>query len=347
MKKNSILLMMLEGWLTEYLPDQEGKRANTIKSYRDSWRVLVQFLYEIKGTPADQVDFKTLDYDTLLEFFDWLKDERKCSASTRNSRLAAITKFSEYAQNRDIDAASCFRTACAKLPYKKLSDAKERSYFTQVEIKIFLALPNIKDKTGYRDQVVLCILYASGMRAEEICALTVGDVSFLPDGKASILIHGKGGKSRRIKISEKPSAMLKKYISSRRISNQHERHIFSTQRNEMMSTSALEELFSKYVKRAKKQNEGLFLEETYTPHSMRHTTAVHMVEAGVPLLVIKQFLGHAHLSTTEIYAKMSQSSVNEKLKGWDEEYWHDQYIDSLKENNSDETSQSNIPDFLK
>ena len=115
----------------------------------------------------------------------------------------------------------------------------------------------------------------------------------------------------------------------------------------MMSTSALEEIFSKYVKRAKEQNEGLFLEETYTPHSMRHTTAVHMVEAGVPLLVIKQFLGHAHLSTTEIYAKMSQSTVNEKLKSWDEEYWHDQYIDSLKENNSDETSQSNIPDFLK
>lgn len=99
---------------------------------------------------------------------------------------------------------------------------------------------------------MLCILYASGMRAEEICALTVVDVSFLPDGKAPILIHGKGGKSRRIKISEKPSAMLKKYISSRRISNQHERHIFSTQRNEMMSTSALEELFSKYVKRAKR-----------------------------------------------------------------------------------------------
>ena len=347
MKIESVLLVMLETWLTEYLPDQEGKRSNTIKSYRDSWRILIQFMYERKDTPADRVEFKSLGYTTLMEFFDWLKDERKCSASTRNSRLAAITKFSEYAQNRDIDAASCFRTACVKLPYKKLSDAKERSYFTQVEIKIFLSLPNAKDKTGYRDQVVLSILYASGMRAEEICALTVGDVSFLPDGKASILIHGKGGKSRRIKLSEKPSVMLKKYISHRRISNQHERHIFSTQRNEMMSTSALEELFSKYVKRAKEQNEGLFLEETYTPHSMRHTTAVHMVEAGVPLLVIKQFLGHAYLTTTEIYAKMSQSTVNEKLKGWDDEYWHDQYIDSLKERNTDETNQSNVPEFLR
>ena len=80
---------------------------------------------------------------------------------------------------------------------------------------------------------------------------------------------------------------------------------------------------------------------------MRHTTAVHMVEAGVPLLVIKQFLGHAYLTTTEIYAKMSQSTVNEKLKGWDDEYWHDQYIDSLKERNTDETNQSNVPEFLR
>ena len=347
MKKESTLLLLLESWLGEYLPDQEGKRTNTIKSYRDSWRILIQFMYEIKGTPADRVDFKSLDYATLIEFFDWLKDERKSSASTRNARLAAITKFSEYAQNRDIDAASCFRTACVKLPYKKLSDAKERAYFTQAEIKIFLSLPDAKDKTGYRDQVILCILYASGMRAEEICALTVGDISFLPDGRASLLIHGKGGKSRRIKLSEKPSAILKKYISHRRISNQHARHVFSTQRNEMMSTSALEESFSKYVKRAKEQNKDLFHEETYTPHSMRHTTAVHMVEAGVPLLVIKQFLGHAHLTTTEIYAKMSQSTVNEKLKGWDEEYWHDKYIDSLNENDADETTKTNTPDFLR
>lgn len=346
MKKESSFLTLLENWLTSYLPDQEGKRRNTIKSYRDSWRVFIQYMYEQKHVPADKIEFQSIDYELLTSFFDWLKRERKCSAATRNSRLAAISKFSEYAQNRDLEAASCFRTACIKMPYKKLSDAKERSYFTQQELKIFLSLPGIKDKAGYRDQVLLSLLYASGMRSDEICSLKVGDVRFLPDGKASILIHGKGGKSRRIKIPEKPSAMLKKYVAHRRIANQHDRHIFSTQRNEMMSTSALEEVFSKYVKRAKEQNTNLFLESTYTPHSMRHTTAVHMVEAGVPLIVIKQFLGHSHLTTTEIYAKMSQASVNEKLKGWDDEYWHSQYIDSFKEN---ETAgrHDNVPDFLK
>ena len=347
MKKQSILLEMLEHWLNAYLPDEEGKRPNTIKSYRDSWRLLFQFLYEKKGLFADSVDFSVLDYEMLADFLKWLQTDRKCCASTRNSRLAAIVKFSEYAQNRNFEAASCFRTACVKLPYKKLTDAKERAYFTQVETKIFLSLPGVKDQTGYRDQALLSTMYATGMRSDEICSMTVGDVSFLKDGKASVLIHGKGGKSRRIKISEKPATILKKYIIHRRITNQHERHVFSTQRNESMSTSALEEVFSKYLLRAKTQHPGLFLADTYTPHSMRHTTAVHMVEAGVPLLVIKQFLGHSSLSTTEIYAKMSQSTVNEKLKDWDETYWHDQFIDSSENSEPADSGKGNMPDFLK
>ena len=140
--------------------------------------------------------------------------------------------------------------------------------------------------------------------------------------------------------------MLKKYIAHRKISNQHGKHVFSTQRNEKMSTSALEELFSKYVKRAKERYSGLFLEDTYTPHSMRHTTAVHMVEAGIPLLVIKQFLGHNNLATTEIYAKLSQSTVNEKLRDWDQKYWHNLYLESQDDRPADPKTE-NTPDFLK
>lgn len=347
MKKQSAFLEMLEHWLNAYLPDEEGKRPNTIKSYRDSWRLLFQFLFEKKELPADSINFSILDYGTLADFLKWLQNDRKCCASTRNSRLAAIVKFSEYAQNRDFEAASCFRTACIKIPYKKLTDAKERAYFTQPETKIFLSLPDVRDQTGYRDQVLLSTMYAAGMRSDEVCALTVGDISFLEDGKASVLIHGKGGKSRRVKISEKPASLLKKYLAHRRISNQHGRHVFSTQRNECMSTSALEEVFSKYLKRAKAQYPERFLENTYTPHSMRHTTAVHMVEAGVPLLVIKQFLGHSSLSSTEVYAKMSQSTVNEKLKGWDEAYWHDQFIDASDGTDVTDARKKNIPDFLK
>ncbi len=346
MNKQTTFLEMLEFWLSGYLPDEEGKRFNTIKSYRDSWRLMIQFMYEQKSIPADKITFSSLDYEMISDFLQWLQKERRVCASTRNTRLAAITKFSEYAQNRNFSAASCFRSACIKFPYKKLCDAKERSYFTQEETQKILALPDVKDQTGYRDQVILSVMYASGMRADELCNLTVGDINFPEDGRASILIHGKGGKSRRIKISTVPSGMLKKYIAHRKISNRPDRHVFSTQRNEQMSVSALEEIFSKYVSRAKEQNDGLFLEKNYTPHSMRHTTAVHMVEAGIPLIVIKQFLGHSSLTSTEVYAKLSQSKVNERLKDWDEKYWNDTLIDSLNKESVDQ-SKTNIPDFLK
>ena len=215
-----------------------------------------------------------------------------------------------------------------------------------VATRICRPTPSPKDKMGYRDHVLLSTMYASGMRADEACSVTVGDISFLNDGTSSLLIHGKGGKARRIRLSEKPSGMLKKYLAYRRISNQHERHIFSTQRNERISVSCIEEIYAKYVERARAGHPGLFREPVYTPHSMRHTTAVHMLEAGVPLPVIKQFLGHSNLSTTEIYAKMSQPTVNERLKDWDKSYWHEQYLDaSASDSNNDRNS--NIPDFLK
>ena len=114
-----------------------------------------------------------------------------------------------------------------------------------------------------------------------------------------------------------------------------------------VTAQSTDEVFSKYVKRAKAEHKDLFLEKTYTPHSMRHTTAVHMIEAGVPLIVIKQFLGHSSISSTEVYAKMSQSTVNEKLKEWDAKYWHGQYIDSPDDYLHGESKKNIIPDFLR
>ena len=141
-------------------------------------------------------------------------------------------------------------------------------------------------------------------------------LKFLSDGKASIVIHGKGGKTRRIKIFEKPATVLKSYIQYRRIGNQPDAYIFPSQRNDRMSVKCLEEIFSKYIRIVREEYPNLFRKDSYPPHSMRHTTAMHMLEAGVPLVVIKQFLGHEHLATTEVYAKISPEVVNKRLENW-------------------------------
>lgn len=340
------ILDNLQYWLEEYLPNAEGKKSNTLRSYKSTWRLIMKFFMK-DGISAKEVTYEMLSYDKIMEFLSWLEKDRHCKVSTRNSRLAAINKFAAYSQNKDFNSTYTFGKAVSKIPFKKKLDSKERSYFKEEELKLFLELPTPKDNTGLRDHVLLSFMYASAARAEEICLLKVKDIRFLPDGKVSVLIHGKGNKTRRIKISQKPGILLKRYIAHRRISNQPDTYVFCTQRNDQMSVKCIEEVYKKYVTMAKKTYTNLFQETTYTPHSMRHTTAVHMLDAGVPLIVIKQFLGHENISTTEIYAKMSAESVNRKLADWDSRYWGEYMDETLTEEPQTLNSEDKIPDFLK
>ena len=344
MAKPTAVLPNLQRWVVEYLPDGEGKKPNTIRAYKDSWRLVVMF-FANDGIKAEDITYDMLTYHRLMDFFSWIEKERSCKVSTRNARLAAISKFADYSANLDFESSATFSLAVGKLPFKSETDSTDRTFFTKEEVRIFLDAPTPKSNMGIRDHVLLQFMYASGTRAEEVCIAKVKDITFLKDGKASVVVHGKGGKTRRIKIFEAAATSLRKYIRYRRIENQPEAFIFPSQRNERMSVKCLEEVFARYLAKVRKENPGLFLEKTYTPHSMRHTTAMHMLEAGVPMVVIKQFLGHAHLSTTEIYAKLSPQAVNQKLREWNAEYWN-QYIDEEYNAEFDSKDSNDIPSFL-
>lgn len=134
-------MSLLEDYFETYLPYSRGLSQNTIESYKQSFLLLLHFMWDVKGISADAIRFADLDYNTLLEFFNWLEKERQCKSTTRNQRLSAVSAFSEYAQNRDFDAASVFRSAIIKIPVKRVS-IKERAVFSRGEIKVLLALPN-------------------------------------------------------------------------------------------------------------------------------------------------------------------------------------------------------------
>ncbi|WP_278245342.1 phage integrase SAM-like domain-containing protein [Ruminococcus sp. HUN007] len=176
-KKSCSFLNLLESWFGTYLPTAKGLSPATIKSYKTAFRVLLEFMYSEKDINAGEVGFEDLTSDIITDFLDWLETERKCSISTRNHRLSVLNAFSEYAQNRDFEAASIFRASLLKIPQKKGIAAK-RSYFTRDEIKLLLSFPNSKTAIGKRDRALLCFMYASGARAQEVCELTVGDLSF-------------------------------------------------------------------------------------------------------------------------------------------------------------------------
>ncbi len=339
MNKPSKFLELLDSYITTFMPCSVGASPNTVTTYKYAFRLLLEFMYSKKGIPADKIAFEQLALDTMTEFFDWIEKERGCSASTKNQRLSAIISFSKYAQNRDFDAASIFRSGVIKIPMKK-AQKKKRAVLSVQEVSILLRLPDENNEIGLRNKVLLSLMYASGARAQEICDLTVGNIQFNMKG-ATLNIKGKGGKSRRIGIPDNCAKMLQKFISHRRLGLKPDKHIFSSQTHEQMTVSCIEGIFKKYVRQAKAENPVLFREDSYPPHSMRHSTASHMLEAGVPIVVIKNFLGHASLQTTQIYAELSQNTVDKHLKEWNEK-WFSPDSEAMKESKK----KNEMPDFL-
>ena len=251
MSKRKISFMtLLEDYFETYLPYSRGLSPNTINSYKQSFLLLLHFMLEEKETKADDIRFSDLTYDTLLDFFNWLETERSCKPVTRNQRLSALSAFSEYAQNRDFDAASVFRSAIIRIPVKK-GKKKARAVFTRQEIKILLSLPDESYETGLRDKVLLSFMYATGARAQEICDLKVRDLR-IDANSASITLTGKGSKTRQVGIAEKLVGTLQSYIKHRHIELFPNRHIFSSQTHEQMTISCVEGIYKKYVTLAKK-----------------------------------------------------------------------------------------------
>lgn len=337
--KHSKFIELLGTFFDRYMPVSVGASPNTIKSYKYAFRLLLEYLYKKHGIAAGDVSFTDLDYEHLTGFLDWLENERHCSVSTKNQRLSALLSFSEYAQNRDFEAAAVFRNNLLKIPVKK-GKKQLRTIFTVPEITILLQMPDETKGTGFRDKVLLSTMYASGARAQEICDLTVKNICFNSNGTASLVLTGKGSKARKIGIPARCAEMLKQYLSHQGIQNRPERHVFSSQTNEHMSISCVEEIFKKYVKAAREQHTDMFMAESYPPHAMRHTTASHMLEAGVPLVVIKNFLGHVSLSSTLIYAEMSQDTTDRHLREWNEKWFNTEPA------GTESGTDNKIPDFL-
>lgn len=338
-KRKINFISLLEDYFEIYLPYSRGLSLNTINSYKQSFILLMRFMLEKKGIVASSIQFSDLTYETLLEFFNWLETDRLCKPTTRNQRLSAISAFSEYAQNRDFDAASVFRSAIIKIPIKK-SISKQRAVFSREEIKILLNLPDENYETGLRNKVLLSLMYATGARAQEICDLKVKDIR-MNDSSTSVTLIGKSSKTRQVGISKRLADTLHRYIVHRHIEKYPEKHIFSSQTHEQMTISCIEGIYKKYIVMAKNQNPSLFHADSYPPHSMRHSTACHLLEAGVDIITIKNILGHVSVQTTQIYAEMSQDTVDKKLKEWNETWFgDDQKIDVKK-------ATKNIPEFLK
>lgn len=311
MAKKSYFLPALSEFFSTYLPKTKGLSDNTIRSYKQVFRLLLDYIHIKHGIRPEKIEFRHFKKGMVEAWLDWLCTERNCSAKTRNHRLSVLVSFARFALRRDFSGALDFCSEVEHLPKKKEAKRTEVIYLTREEMSILLRLPNSNTKIGKRNKVILSTLYASGARAQELCDVTVGDVRF---GRTTTMtLRGKGDKTRTIVIPEQCAMLLKAHIEQNRIKSSVKRHLFSSQTNEHMTISCLEAIVKKYVHLAKKLRSDLFRHH-YTPHSFRHSISMHMLESGIPLPAIKTFLGHVSISSTLVYASANYEMVNKYLR---------------------------------
>ena len=314
-KKMNEVVDCLTDFFDKYLPDVKEVSRNTIKSYEYAFQLLFEFLDETKQLEPKDVTFDELCGDTVIDFMNWLMSSRKCKPPTVNARRAALVTFARYAAKNKFSQALRFYSETIDTPKKKGGNNQFIKYFTREEIPLLLAFPDVGTTIGRRDVTLMSVLYGTGARAQELCDLELQDVTFASPTR--VKLTGKGGKTRIITIPDNCSEILQGYLHSQNLdpndAKSSKRHIFSSQTHEHMSVSCVEEIVKKYVIAAKKKYPQYFRQPSYSPHSFRHSIAVHMLELGESLVTIKAFLGHASIGSTTVYAKVTPELASKYL----------------------------------
>jgi len=288
----------LTAYLGKYVPEQRNYRANTICAYRDVFRLLLLYGKTVRRVSPDRMTLKVLDHEFIAAFLDWLRDERHCGAATINHRLIAIRAFFDYVQVEE----PAFLLVCQrirKIPFRKVPKQPVQ-YFSEEALQALLARPGSGTRKALRDMTMLSLMYDSAIRVQELLDLMVKNIRF--ESPSTITVVGKGDKQRTVPIMKPTASLLRDYgkVLGFDYRNQGEQTLFCNSRGSKLTRVGVTYVLKKYAGQIKK--EGIKVPSRISPHILRHTRAMHLLRAGVPLIYIRDFLGHVDIKTTQIYA---------------------------------------------
>ena len=297
----------LSEYFLKYAPRQTGYSINTIKSYRDTFTIFLRYLNDKLRIKPEKVSFEKISKKMIEEFLIWLEEDRKYSISTRNQRLAALHAFFRYVQIEAPETLNLFNLILS-IPAKKVPESPI-SYLTIDAVKALLVTPDIKTKKGLRELALIALLYDSAARVQEIADLAVEDIRLIP---ATVKLKGKGSKTRIIPIMGQTAKLLDSYLKNYGLLSEESTNlpVFSNRNNCKLTRAGISHILSKYVEIAKKNQPKLFPKKV-SPHILRHSKAMHLLQANVNLIYIRDFLGHTSVITTERYAK-ADSEIKRK-----------------------------------
>ncbi len=283
---------------------------NTIRSYRDAFSLLLLYCRDERQLPTQKLTLEQIDRHLVEDFLQWLETCRGCSASTRNNRLTAIHAFYTHLQYE----APHLLERCQEIlsiPYKK-AQKKVMSYLTLDEIQALLAQPDTRTTAGRRDLTMLSLLYDTGARVQELADLKLGDVRL--SSPTVIRLTGKGGKARLVPIMAPTEKLLRTYLeehdSNYSVHNGYP--LFCNREGKKLTRAGIAYILNKYVAQAQSLG-GISPQTVVSPHVLRHSKAMHLLQSGVNLVYIRDLLGHADVSTTETYARADERFKREAL----------------------------------
>lgn len=300
----------LADFLGRHLTVECGYSQNTVVTYSHAFSLFIKYMEEVELVRPERLIFDEITKERVVGFLEWMERVRKCSSSTRNARLGALHSFFSYLQYKNVSGMAKWQDILS-IRHKK-QKATEMSYLTIDGLKVLLGQPDLNTRKGRRDFALLGLLYDSGCRVQELIDLTPSCFRF--DETATVRLLGKGGKARVVPLSKTQVANLQQYILEERLANpERQGHpLFPNPQGNKLSRMAILNIVKKYQKMARNVSPELIPDDIGC-HSFRHSKAMHMLEAEINLICIRDFLGHSSTTTTEVYARASEKMKQKAL----------------------------------
>jgi site-specific recombinase XerD len=301
----------LTDFLTRYLPGERGLSYNTICSYKDTFMLFLRFMKEKNAIDADKLTLSQITQEKITMFLEWIQKERHNSNSTRNARLAAMHSFFRYLQYQNPVNLHEWQRILS-IPIKR-AEKPSVIYIPLDGIKLLLEQPSQSTPKGKRDLAMLSLMYDCGGRVQEMINLTPASVNF--NKPYTINLWGKGSKGRIIPLMDSQIQLLRDYMDNNRLLEPHANRypLFYNSRREKLTRMGITLILKKYADKARNINPTL-IPNVVTPHVLRHSKAMHLLQSGINLVYIRDFMGHTSISTTEIYARADSKLKRDALE---------------------------------
>jgi len=304
----NVLARGLRDFFADHLPRLRGMSSHTVRSYRDSLALLLRFVAARRRRSVAKLDIDDIGTEEVLAFLLHLEQERGNSASTRNVRLAAIHAFFRYLAGRVPDRLELAQRILG-VPFKR-TRSRPVEYMEHDEIKAILAAVDRATTDGRRDYAILATMFNTGARVQEILDLRPCDLQLMRPAHARLV--GKGRKERLCPLWPQTAQLLRDLLTERGTDAQSRESLFLNHRRQPLTRFGVRYILAKYCGRARATAPTLARKRLH-PHSMRHSTAIHLLKSGVDLVTISHWLGHASVNTTNRYASVDLEKKREAI----------------------------------